>query len=395
MARPRTPIGTFGQISFASETTTTVTAHTRFRDYDGRLRPVQATGSTRKQAEHNLKEVLARRSRIASGSTDLSGDSTFKRLVEIWLEDLDLQELAFSTRELYARDMRTLVLPAFKDYTLREISIMMVDRYLKKLAKESLSKAQHAKVVLNLALGLAVRYEAIERNPVRSVQRLRKPKKAVNALTIEELEAVRAAVRAWSAAKRPGPKPDGQVEAVIEVMIGTSGRIGEALAIRRRDIDDTGKRMTVHLDGTIITPMNRPQFRQDHPKTSESSRKVAVPHFTAAVIRKRLAEVPADPEQLIFFSRNGTPLSANNVRRTLRAALKEAGLDRVTPHAFRRTVATTLEKQAGAELAAEMLGHTSTVITKKHYIARADAVNEVTAEILESLAPRAVQDLTV
>jgi hypothetical protein len=46
MARPRTPIGTFGQISFASETTTTVTAHTRFRDYDGRLRPVQATGST-------------------------------------------------------------------------------------------------------------------------------------------------------------------------------------------------------------------------------------------------------------------------------------------------------------------------------------------------------------
>nr|WP_246402723.1 hypothetical protein [Promicromonospora sukumoe] len=179
MARPRTPIGTFGQISFASETTTTVTAHARFRDYDGRLRPVQATGSTRKQAEHNLKAVLARRSRIASGSTDLSGDSTFKRLVEIWLEDLDLQELAFSTRELYARDMRTLVQPAFKDYTLREISIMMVDRFLKKLAKESLSKAQHAKVVLNLALGLAVRYEAIERNPVRSVQRLRKPKRAV------------------------------------------------------------------------------------------------------------------------------------------------------------------------------------------------------------------------
>jgi len=154
MARPRTPIGTFGQISFASETTTTVTAHTPGSvTTTAGCATVQATGSTRKQAEHNLKAVLARRSRIASGSTDLSGDSTFKRLVEIWLEDLDLQALAFSTRELYARDMRTLVLPAFKDYTLREISIMMVDRYLKKLAKESLSKAQHAKVVLNLALG--------------------------------------------------------------------------------------------------------------------------------------------------------------------------------------------------------------------------------------------------
>ena len=41
-----------------------------------------------------------------------------------------------------------------------------------------------------------------------------------------------------------------------------------------------------------------------------------------------------------------------------------------------------------ADLAAEMLGHTSSDITKKHYIEPDEAVNPVTAGILESLAPR-------
>jgi len=42
----------------------------------------------------------------------------------------------------------------------------------------------------------------------------------------------------------------------------------------------------------------------------------------------------------------------------------------------------------GADLAAEMLGHTSAQITKQHYIEPDETVNPVTAEILESLAAR-------
>ena len=78
----------------------------------------------------------------------------------------------------------------------------------------------------------------------------------------------------------------------------------------------------------------------------------------------------------------------NNVRRRLRTILEGAGISGVTPHSFRRTVATVLDRASGAELAAEMLGHTSSTITKEHYIQPDEAVNPVTAEILESLAPR-------
>lgn len=67
---------------------------------------------------------------------ELSPDTTFAKLVEIWLEDIELEDrIAASTRELYERNMRTLVMPAFGHYTLREMSISKIDRFLKAQAK--------------------------------------------------------------------------------------------------------------------------------------------------------------------------------------------------------------------------------------------------------------------
>ena len=115
MARPRTPIGTFGELEFTTLLNGTVRARTRFRDHDGRLRRVEASGDTRKSAEHRLKEKLALRGGYSAGFGELTPDSTFSHLVDVWLEDLDLQgKLAESTRALYERNMRQLVMPAFE-----------------------------------------------------------------------------------------------------------------------------------------------------------------------------------------------------------------------------------------------------------------------------------------
>ncbi|MFV0427959.1 MAG: tyrosine-type recombinase/integrase [Arachnia sp.] len=84
-------------------------------------------------------------------------------------------------------------------------------------------------------------------------------------------------------------------------------------------------------------------------------------------------------------------MTTSNVRRRLRAILDEAGISGVTPHAFRRTVATVLDRASGADRAADMLGHTSSKITQQHYIEPDETVNPVTAEILEALAPKGRQ----
>jgi hypothetical protein len=116
MGRPRTPIGTFGDISYAKTASGQIRARTRFRDDDGQIRRVSATGPTRKAAERNLKEVLSQRTSRAAYA-ELTPDSSFKQLVELWLEDLDLEgKLAPSTRALYERNIRQLVMPVFEHY---------------------------------------------------------------------------------------------------------------------------------------------------------------------------------------------------------------------------------------------------------------------------------------
>ena len=391
MGRPRTPIGTFGEISFAKAPSGQVLARTRYRDDDGPVRRVSATGATRTGAERNLKEELARRTSHASFG-ELTPDSSFKQLVQVWLDDLDLEgKIAPNTRALYERNMRQLVMPVFEHYTLREITVRKVDQYLKALAaNKSYSMAKQAKTVLGLAFGLAARYDALKQNPVRETVRLRKHPSKTMALTVEQVEAIRKAVRSWRRdGGLSGPKPDGQLEQIIEAMLGTSARIGEVLAIRKCDVDATCAPARVRLCGTIVSPAGKPTHRQDHPKTSKSTRTVSVPSFTAEVMRQRLVVLAEeDPEHLLFFSRNHTPLTTNNVRRRLRNILADVGITGVTPHSFRRTVATVLDRAGGADLAAEMLGHTSSEITKAYYIEPDDNVNPVTAEILESLAPR-------
>lgn len=391
MGRPRTPIGTFGDITYVKVAGGRVRARTRFRDDDGHVRRVSATGASNKDAERNLKKVLAQRaSHVATG--EITGDSSFAKLVEVWLEDLDLEnKIAPSTRALYERNMRQLVMPAFGSYILREITVRKVDQFIKTLATtKSYSTAKQARTVLSLAFGLAVRYDAIAKNPVRDTTRLRKPPSQAMALTVTQVDAIRVAVRGWRRGPGvPGPPPDGQLEQIIEAMLGTSARIGEVLAIRKRDVDVTGSPATVRLCGTIVSPAGKPTNRQPHPKTAKSSRTVSVPSFTAEVLRERLVTIASeDQDHLIFYTRNGTPLTTNNVRRRLRSVMAEAGIEGVTPHSFRRTVATMLDRAGGADLAAEMLGHTSSEITKAHYIEPDEKVNPVTAEILEALAPR-------
>ena len=51
----------------------TIRARTRFRDHDGQLRRIEASGDTRTKAEHRLKERLAARSGYSTGFGELVG----------------------------------------------------------------------------------------------------------------------------------------------------------------------------------------------------------------------------------------------------------------------------------------------------------------------------------
>jgi integrase len=75
-----------------------------------------------------------------------------------------------------------------------------------------------------------------------------------------------------------------------------------------------------------------------------------VPSCTAEVLRARLVVVAdEDLEHLLFLTRNHTPLTTDNVRCRLRAALEGNQVIGVTPHSFRRTVATYVDRAGGSD----------------------------------------------
>ena len=80
--RPRTTIGTFGEFAYVAAPNGKVKARVRFRDDDGQLRLVQATGESRKAAERALKAKLSLRESYAAGFGEISADMSFSKLVD-------------------------------------------------------------------------------------------------------------------------------------------------------------------------------------------------------------------------------------------------------------------------------------------------------------------------
>jgi integrase len=86
----------------------------------------------------------------------------------------------------------------------------------------------------------------------------------------------------------------------------------------------------------------------------------------------------------VFATRNGTWHQLTNIRKRWGEIRKDAGLDWVTPHSFRRTVATLISERVGSETASQRLGHSSPEITRECYISKPSITADV-AEVLDEL----------
>ncbi|MFG1801344.1 tyrosine-type recombinase/integrase [Micromonospora carbonacea] len=78
------------------------------------------------------------------------------------------------------------------------------------------------------------------------------------------------------------------------------------------------------------------------------------------------------PETGCWSRGRGVPhgLSPNNVRRQWRQARADTDLAWVTPHTFRKTVATPIKEETNTKNAAAQLGHSSEEVTATYYIAK-------------------------
>ncbi len=138
---------------------------------------------------------------------------------------------------------------------------------------------------------------------------------------------------------------------IIDLMLATGCRFGEILALRWSDLDLDGKPPILTVSGTIKTETGKGTYRKPTPKSDASRRTVALPRFAAELLRARREFATPNENDAVFATRNGTWHQVVNVERRWRQIRKDPGYEWVTPHTFRKTVATLISEATTSELA--------------------------------------------
>ncbi|WP_432990990.1 tyrosine-type recombinase/integrase [Dactylosporangium sp. CA-233914] len=386
MARPQLPVGTWGTIRREQVGPNRHRARARFRDYDGVTRDVEAWGASGAAAERALRVKL--RDRSTPNRNEINPDMRISRLSELWIDELIAEaRLAPQTIDRYRTSIRATILPAVGNLRIQETTVSRLDQFFKTVAATHPGKARAAKAALGQMLGMAVRHDALTSNPVYDVARIRKPRREVQALTVTDLNTVRDAIHRWQTptTRKPGPRHNTDLADIVDLLLATGARIGELLAVRWQDLDLSSPRPTLTISGTLVNVTGRGLFRQPWTKSEAGYRNIFLPQFAVDTLLRRQRHAEPDTTRPVFHTRTGTWLWPNNVRRQWRNARHETGLGWVTPHTFRKTVATLLDREATTKAAAQQLGHTNESITEEFYIAKAKQAPDVT-NVLQVLA---------
>jgi integrase len=363
MARPPLPVGTFGKVQFLVTRAGSIRARVKYRDFDGVVRPVSRFGASRAKAEAALKQAL--RDRYGTGAGEITGETLLRRVAEVWLSEIEARDLASSTKELYRDVVERRLNPGVGALRVREVSVATAERFIKTvLTNTGASTAKTTRTVLSGVLGLAVRHGALARNPVRELSRISHPRKTVRTLSHDEAVSLLDKVRTDPEAARLD-LPD-----LIELMLGTGVRVGEACALRWAAVDLEGA--TVEVNATTVRSKMAGLHIQEQPKSAAGRRIIALPTYVVAMLSRRAADPTLTNDAGVVFPSPYLQLrDRSNTTADLRRVLDNAGFEWVTSHTFRKTVATWLDEAGqSARQIADQLGHSRPSLTQDVYMGR-------------------------
>lgn len=310
-------------------------------------------------------------------------NNTFAPYARAWLDAR--HDLRPTTRASYRTALDRHLVPTFGDTPVDEISIVMVRAWFGSYGTRTPTARAHAYQVLAAIMAQAESDELITRTPCRiraggrSVV-VREPE----VLTLAELLALADAMAPQHRA--------------LTLLCGLCGlRFGEAVALRRRDVDlPAGLLHVVH--GAVRASGVK---RVGPPKTAAGKRDVAMPDIVATALRDHLSHQPLHGrDSLIFPGKDGNLLAPSALygrdARTERrgsqtyakaaygffAARQTIGKPTLHWHDLRRTAAT-LGAQSGATVR-EMqhrLGHTTPTMALRYQAATAERDRAIAARL--------------
>ena len=153
--------------------------------------------------------------------------------------------------------------------------------------------------------------------------------------------------------------------AAVGLMIETGMRVGEALALRWKDVNINRKRL--HVRSTVVRLANKKQsYVQDCAKSESSNR--TIPLTPKAISLLQMLAANAENEW-VFVNDDGQRLSYEALRYQTQCLCKAAGVPYRGEHVFRHTFATNCyHKGVDVKILSRLLGHADVNITYNIYV---------------------------
>lgn len=297
------------------------------------------------------------------------GELDFASYATPWLADRPLKA---RTRDGYQHLLDRYLLPDFGALELTAISPALVRRWWAGLDPLTPTVNARAYSLLKAILNTAVSDEAIPANPCRIKSASSAPTaREIRPATLSELDVL---VEALPENRR----------AIALLCSWCALRIGEALELRRKDLDV--ERAEVNVTRSVAWVRGHPQVGT--PKSAAGVRRVSIPPHVLPAVRDHLdRHVGPGGDALLFPARDGrSHLQPSVFHDAFRRARAVAGRDDLRVHDLRHTGAT-LAARTGATLAElqARLGH-STVAAALRYQHAAQGRDAEIAAALSAIA---------
>jgi integrase len=324
-------------------------------------------------------EILRRRLAESGGSGGpRRSRMTFGTLAQQWTIDVLPTKYKQSTQKNHRHILEKHLMPRFGDLPLCDVTTPAIQTYVTHLVKAGYApkSIDHIHDVLSAVLRSAMRWGHLQANPAQGVEMPRlKTIKPKWALTTDQAIAL--------LAQLPWPLP----RTLVGLALLGGARRGELFAFRWQDVHEANHCLYVRqavYEGTF-----------DEPKTAASAR--AIPLSDAAL--QLLADWRTHarrtaPDDLLFSTVSGKPVSPNNVLRTwVWPACVAAGLGRATWLTFRRTYSSWAhDKGVPPKVVAAIMGHVKVDTTLNVYTQVLDGAARAAADRVGSELFRIVQN---
>ncbi|MCB0055656.1 MAG: site-specific integrase [Anaerolineae bacterium] len=257
----------------------------------------------------------------------------------------------------YRSLLDTIVLPKWADVPLNKIDHQAYTTWLGSLSVDgsqrgtalSASRITQAHQLVGAVLKYAQKSGKLSKNVALELERSRDLPQPVERerryLTHEELLKL--------------AKATGRFE-TLTLVLGYCGlRFGEAAALRRKHVGD--RELTITASATHVTGRG---IVESTTKTKRA-RHVPVP---GPVWDRLKAELPDDPNALVFPRQRGGLLPIEEYRRAFDKACAQVGIEGLVPHGLRHTTASlAISAGANVKVVQRMLGHATAAMTLDLY----------------------------